>query len=366
MVRTQMDGSRSQMGLVLAAISAPGLLALVWAYLSDRVALLGTRREGYLLVACAVSAAAWVAAPFVPTTMAPLLVLSIALGTGAAIAGPAIDGALVEISRRQTASGRYAALLVGLPALAALIAGFIEGALVQRPAGWTAAFGVAVALAVAISVILAEDRAGGAPAPADADAMSLGALLGSRSFWTIVALATFAVGLQQGLRRDLVAALGPTAEPTPLLPLILALLQLGATAAYPFLSRRTGPGVLLRASLFTQALACFTLLAVERREVSVELPMAAVGLAATLVHIACVQVSLRAAPPGREAFAFTLLTGLPILLGTGLGTALLLASHARVTFLAALAIATLLLAAIGVSLLPAPLLARPDPPPAAR
>ena len=41
--------------------SVPAALMLLWAYLSDAVPLGGTRREGYLLVAVLMMAAAWLA-----------------------------------------------------------------------------------------------------------------------------------------------------------------------------------------------------------------------------------------------------------------------------------------------------------------
>jgi hypothetical protein len=62
---------------------------------------------------------------------------------------------------------------------------------------------------------------------------------------------------------------------------------------------------------------------------------------------------MRAAPPGREAFGYLLLTGLPSFVGRVLGTAVLAAMNPSILTLVTISGASLLAAALLVSRLPA-------------
>lgn len=147
----------------------PGLLILLWAYLTDAVPVWGTRREGYLLLTGLMMALVWLVLVFTSNHFAVWVVAAVQLNLGASVSRAAIVGALAEIGRRRAATGRLTAGYIGLNQLAALVAPllvvFISSMLISMstvlenilpiPTAYVTTFaaGAAVAGAIAVSLL---------------------------------------------------------------------------------------------------------------------------------------------------------------------------------------------------------------------
>ena len=133
----------------------PIFLLPLGAYLSDRAAILGSRREGYLVLGSLLTAITWGAAPFVPRAFGPWLVIGVGLYTANALTRVAVEGGLAEIGQRRRSTGRLSAAALGLGSAAGLAAYPLLDRLLQRPLGWTAAVGAIAGLSVAVIALRA-------------------------------------------------------------------------------------------------------------------------------------------------------------------------------------------------------------------
>jgi hypothetical protein len=279
---------------------APAALSLLWGLLSDRWPILDTRREGHVLLAALLTAGGWVALQVWHS--GPLRVMAacgiIAAGT---IASVAIGGALVEIGRRQGTTGRLAAAWIGSVVVAEL-AEIPFAALVGRaptPLKIGLCAGLAAIVAISIVVSLTTDPA---PPPPAGVHPPLRAYLRTRALWAsalLLALAAIA-HVPNG-------AIASGAWPRHLLAATLAGQLVGAVV-YAFACRRmplgrsTGIAFMLTA-LLTIGLAR----AAEQTGAVMTLAVVILGLVDGFKFAALSDLTLRASPPGHEAFISALL-----------------------------------------------------------
>jgi hypothetical protein len=351
-------------------MSLSSVLVLLWAYLGDRVPVLGARREGHLMVATLVTAAGWLGAAFAPS-YAAVLAVSLVLALGMAMQRPAIDGALVEIGQRRGSTRLLAAASVGLAGAGDLVLVPLQVVLIMLPTGWTAGLGAGLALSVfGIIVSLADGDepppAAAADPPAGRPRIRLGAYLGSRAFW-----ATLAVGLcaRLGATPRSLAALamagkhGIDPSAATRASLWAAGAMIAAAAVYALLGRALAPRRLLRLSLAALALGNVALVLL-RGATSGWLPEAATLVQAFgvgLATVAGVDLAMRAAPRGREAFGYVLLTGAPAFVASGItnvvGARIVIAAPALLAPATVAATAAALIGVLAVSLVPSDLTA---------
>ena len=323
------------------------LVGWVWAYVSDRRPLLGSRRAGHLVLGCTIAVMTWAAAPFVPESRGWWSAIEVALSVGSAISGAALNGALVELARRYRAPARFAAARVGTPYIVMLLGQPLFSMLFERPLGWTAAVGAALALSVGLAAILSEESAVTPNELSDEGGPAV-SLFRSKTFWGALA---FIAGVRlfggvesnfllMGLLREHLA------KPSSGAAVIAAFAALGAAAVFVLCSRRLSTGTLLRMSLLVQAVGFASWLRMAQGD--------AVGTVVRSVADAWVMMGLttlafRAVPRGREALGYALLFPLPTLLSAMLSPlALRLGGPAT----AGAAIGMSVLMALAVALLP--------------
>jgi hypothetical protein len=141
---------------------------LLWAYLSDARPLLGARRDGYLLIACALVGISWLALavgearPEVWWGAAGVFAVAESASRAASV------GALTEIGRSRAAVGRFAAASFGLTQLAMLVAPTVLYASAFMLGSAALGVGLAVGLVLAVIVLittLSSDDLPPVPAP---------------------------------------------------------------------------------------------------------------------------------------------------------------------------------------------------------
>jgi len=308
--------------LVVVTISVPGVLVLLWAYLSDRVPLFGARREGYLLVAGLVGAAAWGALGFGAAHATVWVTAPVLIAAAMAVSRAAIDGGLTEIGRRHATTGVMAASYVMVSDLADL-GGVAQDVLSERAFGWTAGVGAVLWLTIVLLVAtlgFADDDA--APTvPASELPAGIPRFLRSRTFWAAVAVAVCA-GFAS-LPRPIIDAYFHVRgrETTMSLWVWGHVIPVAAAGIYLLACRRLRFAALLRLALALKALALvafWLLLGAGPNDTIVALIAPTAGDA--LANVALIDLAMRAAPRGREAFGFVLLSGLPHLITGTLGS----------------------------------------------
>jgi len=344
--------------------SAFSLLIVLWAYLSDRVALWGTRREGYLLLCGLTMSIIWVVLAVLGADQdIAWMVGLVVIGAVTSVSRAAITGGLAEIGLRRAATGRLSAANIGLGRLAALVASPLAGVFSSAPMAVTAGIAAGLSLILVLAVITLSDDGSRPQDPAPVgDAVTIPKFLRSRTFWSSVAVITLA-----GLGTVPWEIITPRVafESLGLLRFNLAWMDEGPTivaaVGYLFLCRRVILSRILRFAFFGQGLALFVFKGSLQTGDQGTVLVAALVLAicAGFVHIALFDLALRAAPRGREAFG-------AILLGSvGTLTHTLKSTFERVRdtpagAAALLAVAATIAAAIAVSLLPRPLVETRD------
>jgi MFS family permease len=301
--------------------TVPLLLVLLWAYLSDRVPLFGTRREGYLVVAGLIGAAAWGALGFGGAHPSVWLAAPALLGVALSVSRAAISGGLTEIGRRHGTTGVMAAGSVVLLQLASL-GSVPRGVLSGLPFAWTAGVGAGLWLVIVLFVVTLGFNDGGATAPVQAPAPPVRILrfLRSRAFWAAVAVAACA-GLAS-LPRQLLALhfRAPDSERTVSPWLWLPVIPVAAAGVYLFICRRLRFATLLRLALAVKALALVAFALVWRAGADqTTLELIAPTAADALATVALFDLAMRAAPRGWEALGFMLLWGFPWVIASMLG-----------------------------------------------
>jgi len=311
-----MTGHASSVGVASALISLPGVTIWLWAYLSDRVGLLGRRREGYLLLAGLMMAIVWLVLAFASQYIIVWTATALATGLATSVSRAAILGALAEIGQRRATTGGLAAVQVGvaqLAGIAMLPAGYY---LLSDSIRWSAgvAAGLMLALALFIAVLWDAEPPVSSPKVASPSLVTIPAFLRSRAFWASVVLLAFA---GMATVPDLVMArtlstqeFGAFREGSLwLTPAI----TIGAASVYLLVCRRLRFGLLLRFALLAKAIA-LVVHALAPHVIGQALPPSVPMARAAgdgLTKIALLDLALRAAPRGREAFGAILLAGVP-------------------------------------------------------
>jgi hypothetical protein len=357
--------ARSMLNLFSRAAWVSGLLILVWAYLSDRVSLWGTRREGYLLLCSLTMAITWVVLAVLGTQDIAWLLAAVEFGVATSVARAAVTGGLAEIGQRRAATGRLAASNVIAARMAVLAAAPLAAVFGFAPLPVTAGIAAALQAGLVILIITLSDDG---TRPADGPAITpvtIPQFLRSRTFWSVVAF-LFVAGLATVPPEPLASRVWATqAGGVRALSVKLRWIHGAATVlgavAYLFLCRRAALRTLLRIGLFAGAVV---LIAFERTlqsgsQGAVDIAVAAIAACDGIVIVACFDLVLRAAPHGREAFGAILMGGFPVFAGSlvsSFADTLEASASGAVWFAASAAIA----AALAVSLLPRPLVTTRD------
>jgi MFS family permease len=342
--------------------TATSALILLWAYLSDRIPVWGTRREGYVLVCGLTTSITWLALAFLGHNDIAWVAAVVVVGLASSVSRAAITGALAEIGQRRAATGQLSAASLGLARLALLAGSPLASLFMAAPVAVPAGIAAGLSLALVLAVITLSDDGTRSQDARPAAAVTIPTFLRSRSFWssaTVLALAGFGTVPWETIT-PLVVNTWRSAEYRS-----WAWIDYGpsivAALGYVFICRRVPFRRVLRFALFGQGLALFffkgSLQTGDHRSVAV----AAVVLAICdgLVNVALYDLALRAAPRGREAFGAILVGGLGSFAQTLKSTIerrLDMPVGAAALFAAAATIA----AAIAVSLLPRPLIETRD------
>jgi hypothetical protein len=356
----------SMLGLFINVSTASGALILLWAYLSDRVALWGTRREGYLLLCGLTTAITWLALAVLGRNDVAWVPAVVVLGVASTATRAAVMGGLAEISRRRASTGRLAAANIIAAQTASLVAGQLAAMVCAGPLPVAAGIAAALSLAVVVLIItLSDDGTQPGADPAGGAPVTIPQFLRSRTFWSAAAFLSIA-GLATMPHETILwrvwAAHSSTIEATSWR---LTWLQNGTVIAtavgYLFVCRRLPLRRLLRIALFAYALV---LIAFERilhwgGLAALEGAVGAVAACDGLVYVALIDLVLRAAPRGREAFGAILLGGFPAVAAM-LVTTLARTRDPSAASMARFAAAAALAACLAVSLLPRALVAPRD------
>jgi hypothetical protein len=354
---TTVRGAGNLFPLLVNLSSVPILL---WAYLSDTVPLWRSRREGYVALASIALAAATVAVALSGRRVI-WYAAAVPFGVATAFARAAILGALAEIGQRRSVTGALAGAHVGLKNLADLSVLAATPVMAVQSAFLLA--GVSVGLVLALLLMIATLSGDGAPAPVPEPGRALRRFLRSGAFWStfaVVACAGLATVPPSFLTQQLRAADTGVVANWSIEELRYVVTALAAFA-YLAASRRFAFRTLLRVSLAFKA-ATLGLHAIASGSTDAPtlhgvllIRAAGDGLAAA----ALLDLALRAAPRGREAFGAILLAGLPSVMSvftTSLAFPLMGESLVGVIWLAT---GAAIAAVIAVSLVPKELSGRP-------
>ena len=284
--------------------------------LVDARPLAGTRRRAYLLAATVAAAAAWAAFAFVPPAYAPLLFVALAANAALAVVSTNVGGLLVEVGKREGATGRLSALRQVLVGAINLVVGPLGGWLAGRAFGWTVGVGVLVvgSFAPVVAALAREPEKARVGEPG-AVRLHLGATLRSRPTLAAAAL-VFLVYVAPGLQ-------------TPLLyyqqdvlrfdPLFMGVLQTWAGAgvivgavAYAVACRYLPLGVSLAAGIVLSAASTLTYLAYDSREAAVAIHFVS-AIMGTFAAMPLYDLAARAAPEGSESFGYAFVLGMQTL-----------------------------------------------------
>jgi len=342
--------------------TAAGALTLLWAYLSDRIPVWGTRREGYLLLCGLTSSITWLALALLGPNDIAWVAAVVLVSVVTSVSRVAITGALAEIGQRRAATGRLSAANVGLARLALLVASPLASVFMAAPLAVSAGIAAGLSLALVLAVMTLSDDGTRSQDPHPAAAVTIPTFLRSRTFWSsaiVLALAGLGSVPWQNIAPRIAKFWGSPAY------LNLASLDYGPAAVaaivYLFVCRRVALRKVLRFALLAQGIALFFFKGSLESGDQGALAIGALVLAVCdgFVSVATFDLVLRAAPRGREAFGAILLGGVGSIfqtlksiggrsLGESVGVAALLAA------------ATSIAAAIAVFLLPRPLVETRD------
>jgi MFS family permease len=346
--------------LFFAVASAPRVLMLLWAFLSDRVPLWGTRREGYVLFAALLTALVWLLAAVAGDRQWVSFIGAALFGAASAVSHAAMSGGLAEIGQRRAATGRLSAAYIVFTQLG-VMATFFTPAVSELVSPWMLT-GVAIALSLAVVVLIIALPDDAAAPPSPVHRPSIPRFLASRAFWSSFAICALAGAA--AVPNELFVEARITPEHVALVGVARWMIPVAFVSAAPiyFLCCRwLRFGVLLRITLTVKALAVVAYPLVAGASGPEAAPIAFLARAAAngLLSVALLDMAFRVAPRGREAFATILLAGVTtivITLTNSVETALRIPAPHAAGFAAAAAI----LAAIAAWLLPRPIVATPD------
>jgi MFS family permease len=300
-------GTAQAIGVLSIAASAPRFLALLWAYLSDRVPLWGTRREGYLLFAALIMALTWLALAIASNHRAAWIAGAVLLAGTSIVARAAIGGGLAEIGQRAAATGRLAAAFIAVAQLATIATPLLSVPFPFASLWLTAGVVAGLSLALVLLIVTLSDDGVAAPVETPPVRPSIPRFLRSRVFWS--AFAVCALSGMATVPRELYtnSDAGNNASPFDwALKGMLSISVIAVSIAYFFCCRRIRFGALLRGALVIKAVALIAhpLAAGLPGEWPGQLAFVARGAANGLLSIALADLGLRVAPPGREAFGY--------------------------------------------------------------
>jgi hypothetical protein len=364
---TPVDGhARSMMDLFIRV--PPGVanvLILASAYLSDRVGLWGTRRDGYLLLCGLTMTITWVVLAVVGTGDVVWVLAVVEFSVIGSVMRAAVVGGLVEIGQRRAATGRWSAGFLIATQAAFLAATPLAAVFTIAPGPLTAGIAAGLSAAIVILITMVTDDGARPPEGPAVAPVKIWQFLRSRTFWSVACFGCIA-GLATVPRELIVTHLWAThsdtmTETSGRLRWIEGAVQIAAAVGYLFVCRRAPLRRVLRISLFANALV---LIAFERTLQwgaggGLEVAAAAVAANRGIVIIAVLDLVLRAAPRGREAFGAILLGTLPMSI-TYLLTYFAVRQEAKAANMAWFAAAAAIAAGLAVSLLPRALVATRD------
>jgi len=302
------DGG-SPVDLFRILATAPAILGLLWAYLSDRVPVMGSRREGYVVLAGLVTAVVWLGVAAGDDHPWAWRAAALPFGLADAVSRVAILGALAQIGRRRTTTGRLAALNVGLAELALLGARALMMPFSDASIWLTAGIAVGLALALVLLVVALSDDDAPALAAAPETHVGIPSFLRSRAFWaSLPVLACAGILTMSEATRHLSPRVTDDVDRWQMQRWFSGAGMIGASIGYTILCRRIRFRNLLRLALLVKLLMLVGALGVARTGAR-DLVVLMLATGDGLVAIAVLDLALRAAPPGREAFGAVALHG---------------------------------------------------------
>lgn len=340
----------------------PVLLLLTWAFLADVVPVMGPRREGQLLVGALLGAVAWLALLPLEHIDWAWPYVGLGIGVARAVADVAITGAFVEIGQRRRSTGRLAAAWVAVGAAAELAAIPLAQVFSDAHPGWIVGTCSGLAFVVVILIAALPEPAAAEPSPSPPARVTLPSFLRSRAFWgslAVVVCAAVAVVPNATIALHLRPKLEWTSDQIRAASVSQTIAHLVSAAVYVLICRRMAFAALLRLAMLAQVLTTVALVAVwdETGGPSYLLTMSVGAAGDQLAWIAVLDLAMRAAPIGREAFGCVILT-LPLEAIRGTINPLAKSMRMSLTTASTAAVVAGVLAMLAVWLLPASVVAR--------
>lgn len=283
----------------------PGLLYPFLALLSDRVRLGGTRHLSWLLLATAAAATLWLALVIVPIRFEALLAVHLPLSLAMILLRATEEGLAVDIGRKLGVPGTVSVVRVVAAQTAILLLAISRPIFRHHHRVWGGLFAFLVLLA--FSFIAARALRDAPVSRSSASRRAFRTLFGSRSFWLsglLLFLLAFALSsLEKYLQMRLTLHQGGFPEGKSLRGMPLAVALLGGFA-YLFLSRRYALRGLLLAAVGLTTTAIAFLFAASREPLAFVADSRAILVGLTVFPL--IDLALRAAPQGLEAFSVSL------------------------------------------------------------
>jgi predicted MFS family arabinose efflux permease len=281
-------------------------------FICDAYPLLGTKRRGYLLVGTALSGLFWLTFAIAPRRYGSFVVVMTLLNLAMVTVSVVVGGLQVEVSQRHGATGRLASLRTALEGVMSLAGGPVGGVLAVAAFGWTAAAGAGVMLSFLPVVVWLYPEARGARADTQVWTIArshLRAIVRSREMWGAAGL-LFLVYLAPGFSTPMLYYQQDVLKFDPRFIGFLQLLQgaggiIGA-AGYGYLCRRLPLKISLVTGIILTAGSTLFYLRYDSAR-SAMLIDGGTAVLQTLATLPLYDLAARAAPPGVESFAFSLM-----------------------------------------------------------
>jgi predicted MFS family arabinose efflux permease len=281
-------------------------------FLCDAYPLFGTRRRGYLLFGTVLSGLFWLTFAIAPREYLSFVVVMTLLNLAMVTVSVVVGGLQVEVSQRYGATGRLASLRTALEGVMNLLAGPVGGVLSVCAFGWTAAAGAGVMLSFVPVVAWLYPEARGARVNTEVWSVArshMRTIVRSRAMWGATGL-LFLVYLAPGLQTAMLYYQQDVLKFDPRFIGFLQLLQgaggiIGA-AMYGYLCRRVPLRTSLVVGILLSAGSGLLYLGYDSAHAAVLIDSLA-ALLLTLASLPIYDLASRAAPPGVESFAFSLM-----------------------------------------------------------
>ncbi|HVZ86318.1 MAG TPA: MFS transporter [Polyangia bacterium] len=281
-------------------------------FVCDAYPLFGTRHRGYLIVGSLLAGLFWLAFAFVPRSYRALLLVMTGLNLAMVAVSTVIGGLQVEVSQRYGATGRLASLRTGLEGVMSLLAGPIGGWLAVCAFVWTAVAGAGVVVAFLPIVLWLYREPRGARSNATVWTIArrhLSVIVRSRAMWASTGL-LFLCYLAPGFQTPMLYYQQDVLKFDPRFMGYLQLLGgvggIVGAAVYGYLCRRLSLKVSLTGGIILGAASTLLYLRYDSAKAAVLIDSSA-ALLGTLASLPLYDLAARAAPPGIESFAFSLM-----------------------------------------------------------